>query len=323
MPFPIHRSRRLRRNPGIRKLVAETRLHPSDLIYPMFTSPGTRERHEIQAMPGVAHLSVDLLVEEAKRLVDGGVGAVLLFGVPTHKDDRGSEACSDKGAVQQAVRALKKEIPSLYVITDVCLCAHTKSGHCGLPSDHGTVLNDPSIELLGNVAASHAKAGADMVAPSDMMDGRVAAIRKALDATGFQYTPIMSYAAKYASAFYGPFREAQDSTPQFGDRKTYQMDPANRREAVREVLLDVEEGADMVMVKPAMPYLDVISDVRAAVNVPVAAYQVSGEYAMIKAAAQNGWIDERAAALESLVAIKRAGADVIVTYFAKEIAAHL
>ncbi len=323
MPFPIHRGRRLRRTPGIRRLVAETRLHPSDLIYPMFASPGTNTRHDIQAMPGVAHLSVDLIVEEAKKLVGVGVGAVLLFGVPAHKNDKGSEAHDDKGAVQNAVRALKKEVPSLYVITDVCLCAYTTSGHCGLPSDHGTVLNDPSIELLGKVAVSHAKAGADMVAPSDMMDGRVAAIRKALDSAGFQYTPIMSYAAKYASAFYGPFREAQDSTPQFGDRKTYQMDPANRREAVREVLMDLEEGADMVMVKPAMPYLDVISDVRAAVDVPVAAYQVSGEYAMIKAAAQNGWIDERAAALESLVAIKRAGADVIISYFAKDLAAHL
>lgn len=323
MPFPIHRGRRLRRSPGIRRLVAETYLHPSDLIYPMFASPGTNVRHDIQAMPGVAHLSVDLLVEEAKKVVDLGIGAVLLFGVPTRKDDKGSEAYDDKGVVQQAVRALKKEVPSLYVITDVCLCAYTTSGHCGLPSDHGTVLNDLSVELLGKVAVSHAKAGADMVAPSDMMDGRVAAIRKALDAAGFQYTPIMSYAAKYASAFYGPFREAQDSTPQFGDRKTYQMDPANRREAVREVLMDMEEGADMVMVKPAMPYLDVISDVRAAVNVPVAAYQVSGEYAMIKAAAANGWIDERAAALESLMAIRRAGADVIITYFAKDIALSL
>lgn len=323
MPFPIHRGRRLRRSPGIRRLVAETRLHPSDLIYPLFASPGTKTRHEIQAMPGVAHLSVDLLVEEAKKLVDIGVGGVLLFGVPVRKDDSGSEACDDKGAVQQAVRALKKEVPSLYVITDVCLCAYTTSGHCGLPSDHGTILNDPSIELLGEVAVSHAKAGADMVAPSDMMDGRVAAIRTALDDAGLQYTPIMSYAAKYSSAFYGPFREAQDSTPQFGDRKTYQMDPANRREAVREVLMDLEEGADMVMVKPAMPYLDIISDVRAAVNVPVAAYQVSGEYSMIKAAAQNGWLDERAASLESLMAIKRAGADVIITYFAKDLAAHL
>jgi porphobilinogen synthase len=319
MPFPIHRGRRLRRHPGIRRLVAETRLHAADLIQPLFVCPGNKAQHAIAAMPGVSQYSADLLVEEARKLVDTGVGAILLFGTPQKKDDTGSEAWSDDGCVQQALRALKKSVPSLYIITDVCLCAYTTAGHCGLPSDHGTVLNDASIELLGKVAVSHAKAGADMVAPSDMMDGRVAAIRKSLDGAGFQYTPIMSYAAKYASAFYGPFREAQESTPQFGDRKTYQMDPANRREAVREVLQDLEEGADMVMVKPAMPYLDVISDVRAAVDVPVAAYQVSGEYAMIKAAAQNGWIDERAAALESLMAIKRAGADIIVTYFAKEI----
>ncbi|PIR20062.1 MAG: porphobilinogen synthase [Deltaproteobacteria bacterium CG11_big_fil_rev_8_21_14_0_20_47_16] len=323
MSFPIHRSRRLRRHPGIRRLVAETRLHPADLIQPLFVCPGTKVQHDIAAMPSVAQMSVDLLVEEAKRLGDLGISAVLLFGTPQKKDDTGSEAWSDSGAVQHALRALKKECPSLYLITDVCLCAYTNCGHCGLPSDHGTVLNDTSIELLGQIAASHAKHGADMVAPSDMMDGRVAAIRRALDNAKFQYTPIMSYAAKYASAFYGPFREAQDSTPQFGDRKTYQMDPANRREAVREVLQDIDEGADMVMVKPAMPYLDVLSDIRAAVDVPVAAYQVSGEYAMIKAAAQNGWLDERAAAFESLLSIKRAGADNIITYFAKDIAAQL
>ena len=323
MSFPTHRGRRLRRHPGIRRLVAETRLHAADLIQPAFVCPGTKIQRDIPAMPGVKTYSVDLLVEEGKKLVDAGISSILLFGTPQKKDAQGSEAWADDGAVQQALQALKKECPSLYLITDVCLCAYTLAGHCGLPSDHGTVLNDPSIELLGKIAVSHAKAGADMVAPSDMMDGRVAAIRRALDESGFQYTPIMSYAAKYASAFYGPFRDAQDSTPQFGDRKTYQMDPANRREAVREVLQDLEEGADMVMVKPAMPYLDVISDVRAAVDVPVAAYQVSGEYAMIKAAAQNGWIDERAAALESLMAIKRAGADLIVTYFAKDIASHL
>jgi porphobilinogen synthase len=323
MSFPTHRSRRLRRHPGIRRLVAETRLHPEDLIQPVFVGPGMKIQRDIPAMPGIKQYSVDLLVTEAKALVDSGVTALLLFGTPQKKDDMGSEAWSDEGPVQQALHVLKKECPSLYLITDVCLCAYTNCGHCGLPSDHGTVLNDPSIELLGKVAVSHAKAGADMVAPSDMMDGRVAAIRRALDMAGFQYTPILSYAAKYASAFYGPFRDAQDSTPQFGDRKTYQMDPANRREAVREVLQDVEEGADMVMVKPAMPYLDVISDVRAATDVPVAAYQVSGEYAMIKAAAQSGWLDERAAVLESLMAIKRAGADMIVTYFAKDVAPQL
>ncbi len=328
MGFPKQRMRRLRQNENIRRLVRETRVSVDDLIMPLFVRPGKGIKQPISSMPGNYQMSIDKLTEEAKELEGLGIPGIILFGIPEKKDEMGSGAYADDGIVQKAIIAIKKATKNILVITDVCMCEYTNHGHCGFISKdektgHFDVDNDMTLELLVKEAVSHAKAGADIVAPSDMMDGRVAAIRKALDSAGFQYTPIMSYAAKYASAFYGPFREAQDSTPQFGDRKTYQMDPANRREAVREVMMDLEEGADVVMVKPAMPYLDVISDVRAAVDVPVAAYQVSGEYAMIKAAAQNGWIDERAAALESLIAIKRAGADLIITYFAKDIAAAL
>ena len=270
-------------------------------------------------MPGVARLSADLLVEEAKAALDLGVPAVLLFGLPTQKDDTGSEATSPKGAVQQAVRLLKKKLPELVVITDVCLCGYTSQGHCGLLTGR-EVDNDATLEVLGQVAVSHAEAGADMVAPSDMMDGRVGAIREALDERGFEMVPIMSYAVKYASSFYGPFRDAAESAPVFGDRRTYQMDPANIREALREAALDVEEGADILMVKPALPYLDVIAQLAAEFDLPLAAYQVSGEYAMIMAAAANGWLDETAVMLESLLSIKRAGADLILTYFAKQAA---
>lgn len=323
MTFPIQRGRRLRRTANVRRLVAETRLHPAELIQPLFVCPGNKQQRAIPAMPGVFQFSVDQIVAQAQKAHDSGVGAVLIFGAPDHKDDAGSGASAEDGLVQQAVRAMKAAIPELYLITDVCLCAYTTAGHCGLPSDHGTVLNDPSIDVLAKIAVSHATAGADMVAPSDMMDGRVAALRNALDDAGYKYTPIMSYAAKYASAFYGPFRDAQASTPQFGDRRSYQMDPANCREAVRETLEDIEEGADIVMIKPALPYLDVIADIKGSVNVPVAAYQVSGEYSMIKLAAEKGLINETQAVLESLIAIKRAGADLIITYFAQDVASQL
>jgi porphobilinogen synthase len=276
-------------------------------------------RQEVASMPGVARLSADLLVDEAKAALDAGVPAVLLFGLPTRKDDTGSEAASPKGAVQQAVRLLKKKLPELVVITDVCLCGYTSHGHCGLLSGR-EVDNDATLEVLSQVAVSHAEAGADMVAPSDMMDGRVGAIREALDERGFEMVPIMSYAVKYASSFYGPFRDAAESAPAFGDRRAYQMDPANIREALREAALDVEEGADILMVKPALPYLDVIAQLAAEFDLPLAAYQVSGEYAMIKAAAEKGWLDETAVMLESLLSIKRAGADLILTYFAKHAA---
>jgi len=294
-------------------MVRETHLNPEDFIYPMFAVPGSRVRQEVTSMPSVARLSPDLLVEEAKAALDVGVPAVLLFGLPLSKDDTGSEAASPKGAVQQAVRRLKKQLPELVVITDVCLCGYTSHGHCGLLAGR-EVDNDATLEVLGQVAVSHAEAGADMVAPSDMMDGRVGAIREALDERGFEMVPIMSYAVKYASSFYGPFRDAAESAPAFGDRRAYQMDPANAREALREAALDVEEGADILMVKPALPYLDVIAQVASEFDLPVAAYQVSGEYAMIKAAAQNGWLDETTVMLESLLSIKRAGADMILTY---------
>jgi porphobilinogen synthase len=288
----------------------------------MFVAPGKGVRQEVSAMPGVFRLSADLLVDEAREALDLGIPAVLLFGLPQHKDETGSEAASPKGAVQQAVRRLKKELPQLLVITDVCLCGYTSHGHCGLIRQ-GEVDNDATLEILAQVAVSHAQAGADIVAPSDMMDGRVAAIREALDERGFEMLPILSYAVKYASGFYGPFREAAESAPQFGDRQSYQMDPANAREALREAALDVQEGADLLMVKPALPYLDIISQVRSEFDLPLAAYQVSGEYSMIKAAAQNGWLDESRVMLESLVAIRRAGADLILTYFAKQAAALL
>jgi len=304
-------------------MVQETRVSRDDFIFPMFVVPGKGVRQEISSMPGIFRSSVENLVEEAKEAADLGVPAVLLFGQPQKKDDTGSEAAFPKGAVQQAVRRLKKEVPSLVVITDVCLCAYTSHGHCGLLRPGGEVDNDASLEVLAQVAVSHAQAGADIVAPSDMMDGRVGAIREALDEVGLEMTAIMSYAVKYASSFYGPFREAADCAPQFGDRRSYQMDPANAREAIREAALDVEEGADLLMVKPAMPYLDVLARLRPEFDLPLAAYQVSGEYAMLKAAAQKGWLDETAVMLESLLAIKRAGADLILTYFAKQAAALL
>lgn len=315
----VFRPRRLRRREAIRRMVRETALRPEDFIYPMFAAPGKKVREAVGAMPGVFRLSPDLLVEEAKAAYDLGVPAVLLFGLPAKKDETGSEAANPKGTVQQAVRALKKALPDLVVITDVCLCAYTSHGHCGIVRQ-GEIDNDATLEVLAQVALSHAEAGADMVAPSDMMDGRVGAIREALDERGFEMVAILSYAVKYASSFYGPFREAAESAPQFGDRRGYQMDPANRREAMLEAALDVEEGADILMVKPALPYLDIISDLAAEFDQPIAAYQVSGEYSMIKAAAQQGWLDEQAVLLESLTSIKRAGADLILTYFARDAA---
>jgi porphobilinogen synthase len=300
-------------------MVRETRLDPSDFIYPLFVThvPGTKR--EIAAMPGNFHWSVDRLAEECEEIYDLGIPAILLFGIPEEKDAVGTGAYHEDGVVQQAVRAIKAAVPPLVVVTDVCLCEYTDHGHCGLVQK-GDVLNDPTLELIARTAVSHAEAGADIIAPSDMMDGRVAAIRHALDIRGFSEIPILSYAAKYASGFYGPFREAAGSTPQFGDRRSYQMDPANRREALKEVLLDLEEGADMVMVKPALAYLDVIREVKDATQVPVAAYNVSGEYSMVKAASARGWIDEERIMMEILTSIKRAGADLILTYHAKEAA---
>jgi porphobilinogen synthase len=315
----VYRPRRLRRTATIRRLVRETLLTPADFIHPLFVAPGKAVRQEVAAMPGVSRLSVDFLVEEVKTVWEAGVPAVLIFGLPQKKDETGSEAASPRGAVQQAVRALKKALPELVVITDVCLCGYTSHGHCGIVHK-GEIDNDATLEVLAQVALSHAEAGADLVAPSDMMDGRVGAIREALDDRGFEMVGILSYAVKYASAFYGPFREAAESAPKYGDRRGYQMDPANAREAMREATLDVEEGADILMVKPALPYLDIISQLAAEFDLPIAAYQVSGEYSMIKAAAAKGWLDEQAVMLESLTAIKRAGADMILTYFAKEAA---
>lgn len=315
----VYRPRRLRRTAAIRRMVRETVLTPADFIYPMFVAPGKGVRQEVAAMPGVARLSVDLLVEEVKSVWESGVPAVLLFGLPQKKDDTGSEAASPRGAVQQAVRTLKKALPELVVITDVCLCGYTSHGHCGIVH-RGEIDNDATLEVLAQVALSHAEAGADLVAPSDMMDGRVGAIRETLDDHGFEMVGILAYAVKYASAFYGPFREAAESAPKTGDRRGYQMDPANAREARREATLDVEEGADLIMVKPALPYLDIISQLAGEFDVPIAAYQVSGEYSMIKAAAAQGWLDETAVMLESLTAIKRAGADLVLTYFAREAA---
>jgi porphobilinogen synthase len=314
--FPLYRPRRLRRTESLRRMVRETRLSADELIAPLFVVHGKGVRNEVGSMPGVAQLSVDLLIKEVQELANVGVPAVLLFGIPAKKDERGSEAYAADGIVQQAVRAIKDQRPDLVVITDVCLCEFTSHGHCGLV-EKGEVLNDPSLELLAQSALSHAQAGADIVAPSDMMDGRVGAIRNVLDGSGFHDRPILSYAAKYASSFYGPFRDAAQSTPLFGDRRGYQMDPANAEEALREVELDIEEGADAVMVKPALPYLDIIRRVKERFNRPVAAYQVSGEYAMLKAAGKLGWLDEERAMLESLTGIKRAGADLIITYFAR------
>src|SRR5579863_6913240 len=308
--------RRLRATEALRNLVRETMLDPADFILPLFICAGEGVRREISSMPGHAQLSVDRMLSECREAHSLGIGGVILFGIPETKDEIASGAYADSGIVQQAVRALKREVPKLLVMTDVCNCEYTSHGHCGLVVD-GEVQNDPTLEWLAKAAVSHARAGADLIAPSDMMDGRVAAIRKALDAAGFLNTPIVSYAAKYASVFYGPFREAAESTPQFGDRRSYQMDPANAREAMREIELDIEEGADMIMVKPAMPYLDVIHEARNRFDVPLGAYQVSGEYAMIMAAAANGWIDHDRAMMESLTAIRRAGAEFILTYFAK------
>ena len=317
MQFPRYRARRLREHSHLRRLVQETTLTPSDFILPLFAVPGQGVRQPISSLPEQYHLSVDQVVEEARMVADEGILAVLLFGLPEHKDAVGSGAYHEMGIIQQTVRAIKQAVPSLLVVTDVCLCEYTDHGHCGVV-DGQHIVNDITLDLLRQTAVSHVEAGADIVAPSDMMDGRVAAIREALDDKGYQQVPVMAYAAKYASSFYGPFREAVDSTPQFGDRRSYQMDPANVREALREVRLDIEEGADVVMVKPALPYLDVIYRVRQMTDLPLAAYNVSGEFAMLKAAAQRGWLDEEGAMLEALTAIKRAGADIIITYYARE-----
>jgi len=317
--FPITRPRRLRRTAALREMVRETRLHPSNFIYPLFVRSGRGVKDEIRSMPGQFHFSPDTIVDEAGSAWEDGVRAVLLFGLPDQKDELGSEAWDDAGAVQTAVRELKRAHPDLLVLTDVCLCEYTSHGHCGVVHD-GRVQNDPTLELLAKAALSHARAGADLVAPSDMMDGRVAAIRAALDGDGHDDVAILSYAAKYASAFYGPFREAAGSAPQFGDRRSYQMDPANADEALREVGLDLDEGADIVMVKPALAYLDVIRRVRDTFGVPVAAYNVSGEYAMLLAAAERGWIERERAILETLTSIRRAGASIVLTYHAREAA---
>ncbi len=319
MTFPIERPRRLRGSEAIRGLVRETRLSASGLIYPMFVCPGTGVRNEVSSMPAVFQQSADRLVEECREVESLGIPAVILFGLPEKKDERGTEAYAATGVVQRAIEAIRKAKLKLLVITDVCLCEYTSHGHCGVV-ENGEVVNDATLELLAAEALSHARAGADIVAPSDMMDGRVAAIRQTLDLHGFSSLPILSYAAKYCSGFYGPFREAAQSAPQFGDRRSYQMDPANAREALREVELDIAEGADMVMVKPALPYLDIVRQVRDRFQVPVGAYNVSGEYAMVKAAARNGWIDEQRVVLEILTGITRAGASFILTYHAKDAA---
>src|SRR5688500_11586366 len=323
MAFPATRLRRLRKTGVLRDMVRETELSPSHLVLPMFVQLGEGGRTPIEAMPGVERLSISQAVEEAGEAHGLGIPAVLLFGLPSDKDEQGSGAYDDEGVVQLAVRALKEAHPDLVVITDVCLCGYTSHGHCGVVRPDGEIDNDTTLELLAKTALSHAEAGADAVAPSDMMDGRVAALRSQLDAEGHAELPIVSYAAKFASAFYGPFREAADSAPAFGDRRSYQMDPANGDEAVREALLDVEEGADVVMVKPALAYLDVIRRVKDATRLPVAAYNVSGEYSMIKAAAANGYLDERATVLEALTGIRRAGADIVITYHAKDAATWL
>lgn len=319
MYFPEYRPRRLRRTENLRRMVRETTLQIDHLIYPLFVMPGKNIQNPVPSMPGVFQFSVDRLMEEIGTVNELKIPGVLLFGLPAMKDERGSEAFSDAGAVQEAVRAIKAKYPEMVVITDVCLCEYTSHGHCGLLRGH-EVDNDPTLEVLAEVALSHARAGADLVAPSDMMDGHVAAIRGALDENGFKDTGILAYAAKYCSAFYGPFRDAADSAPKFGDRRAYQMDPANAIEAIREVGMDIDEGADMVMVKPALPYLDVIRRVKEEYDWPLAAYNVSGEYAMIKAAAANGWLDEERVMMETLTGIRRAGADLILTYFAKDAA---
>ena len=324
--FPAYRPRRLRQSRALRRLVAETRLSVEQLVLPLFVRPGRKLRRAIEAMPGVFQLSPDELLREASRAYELGVPAVLLFGIPDRKDEKASGACARNGIVQQTVRLLKKEVPDLLVITDVCLCEYMSHGHCGIVQRNrpvARVLNDPTLNLLARTALSHAEAGADMVSPSDMMDGRVRAIRAALDQRGFAETPIMSYAAKFASAFYGPFREAAESAPRFGDRRSYQMDAANANEALREVALDIQEGADIVLVKPALAYLDIIQRVKMEFGYPTAAYAVSGEFSMIKAAAAKGWIDERAIMMESLLAMRRAGADILITYAATDVAGWL
>ena len=321
MAFPTQRLRRTRGTAGLRGIVRETELSPNDFIYPIFVAAGEDVKNPIASMPGIFQLSINHAVEEAKKAHTLGIPGVLLFGIPGEKDEAASGAYDPEGVVQLAIRAIKDTVPELLVVADVCLCEYTSHGHCGIvDKERGVVLNDASLELLAQTAASQAEAGADIIAPSDMMDGRVAALRSELDREGFSETPIMAYSAKYASAFYGPFREAADSAPQFGDRRGYQMDPANAREALREVALDVEEGADIVMVKPALPYLDVIRRVRDVTNLPVAAYNVSGEYSMLKAAVQNGWLDEERAVLETLTGIKRAGAEIIISYHAPDVA---
>jgi porphobilinogen synthase len=319
MAHPVFRPRRLREKALLRKLTRETTLAVEDFIYPLFVVHGRGVREPIGSMPGQSRVSVDELVKDAKDVAGMGIPGILLFGLPEQKDPRGSEAWAEDGIIQQAVRAVKDTVPDLLVITDVCLCEYTSHGHCGVVED-GTVKNDPTLDVLARVAVSHAEAGSDLIAPSDMMDGRVAAIREALDDASFIDTPIMAYSAKYASVFYGPFREAADSTPQFGDRRSYQMDPANVIEAMREIALDVDEGADIVMVKPALPYLDVVSRAKAEFGLPLAAYSVSGEYAMIKAAGRLGWLDEERAMMEALTSIRRAGADIVITYFARDVA---
>jgi porphobilinogen synthase len=321
--FPAYRPRRLRQSPVLRRLVRETSLRAGQLVLPLFVRSGRKQRRPVEAMPGVFQLSPDELLREAERAHQLGVPAVLLFGIPDRKDARASGAYAANGIVQQAVRLLKKEVPDLQVITDVCLCEYMEHGHCGIvrrDKRGASILNDPTLKLLAQAAASHVEAGADMVAPSDMMDGRVRAIRQRLDASGFSATPIMSYAAKFASAYYGPFREAAESAPKFGDRRSYQMDPANAEEALREVALDIQEGADIVMVKPALAYLDILHRVKTEFGYPTAAYSVSAEYSMVKAAAANGWIDERALTLETLLAMRRAGADILITYAAVDVA---
>jgi len=324
--FPVSRPRRLRQSAALRRLVQETRLSAEQLVLPLFVRSGKKLRKPIESMPGVFQLSPDEMLREAQQTFSKGVPAVILFGIPDRKDEKASGAYARNGIVQQAVRLLKKELPELLVITDVCLCEYMSHGHCGVVQrsrNGGKILNDPSLKLLARSAASHAEAGADIVAPSDMMDGRVQAIRKELDGLGHSETPIMSYAAKFSSAYYGPFREAAESTPHFGDRRSYQMDAANANEALREVALDIQEGADIVMVKPALAYLDIIYRVKSKFGLPTAAYAVSAEYSMIKAAAARGWIDERGAMMESLLAIRRAGADIIITYAATEVAGWL
>ena len=322
MSFPTHRARRTRGKEGLRNLVRETRLSVASLIYPMFVCPGSKVRTEVSSMPGIYNLAVDQIVEECREVEALGIPGVILFGIPTTKDARGSSSLAADGIVQQAIAAIRKAKLNLVVISDVCLCEYTDHGHCGV-IENGEVMNDATVEILAQQALSFARAGADVIAPSDMMDGRVAAIRKILDANKFESLPILSYAAKFCSGFYGPFREAAQSSPQFGDRRSYQMDPGNAREAMKEVAMDVDEGADMIMIKPALPYLDIIRQVRDRFDVPVAAYNVSGEYSMVKAAARNGWIDEQRVVMEIMTGIQRSGADIILTYHAKDVAGWL